>query len=240
MDNIKNIRGVLFDYGGTIDTNGKHWMELIWESYQKVNIPMDFERFREVYIFVEKQLQNSTYIKKEHGFYDVLKIKINLQLECLTYLTMAVGQNVSFIPYFEGIVNECYNYIQETLKKTEPIIRELSERYRLAVVSNFYGNIETVLKSFSLYEYFNVIVDSTTEGIRKPNPDIYRRGIKRLGLQPEETVVVGDSFSNDIVPAKIIGCKAIWIADKEKIRHKSMGRRPDEIISDFSELKLLL
>ena len=28
------IKGIIFDYGGTIDSNGMHWAEVIWRAYQ--------------------------------------------------------------------------------------------------------------------------------------------------------------------------------------------------------------
>ena len=33
MDTLKNIQGVIFDYGGTIDTNSCHWAEVLWTVY---------------------------------------------------------------------------------------------------------------------------------------------------------------------------------------------------------------
>lgn len=239
MDN-KGIKGIIFDYGGTIDTNGIHWMELIWESYLHYDIPVSLGDFREIYIFVEKQLEVRKYIQQDYNFYDVLKTKIGIQLRCLcNRFSYDVDEN-RLLPYSEDIADECYRYVQDILKDNIPVIKRLSENYRLGVVSNFYGNIGTVLKDFGLYDYFNVIVDSGLEGIRKPNPDIYRISIKRLGLQPEETIVVGDSFTNDIVPAKAVGCKTVWLNCKDKIQHKSMGRKPDAIISSLAELEHLL
>lgn len=239
MDN-KEIKGIIFDYGGTIDTNGVHWMDLIWESYLNNDIPVSIGDFREVYIFVEKQLESKRFIKKEYNFHDVLKTKINLQLSCLCSRFSQDIDESQLSPYLNDIVEECYKYVQEVLKNTVPVIKRLSEKYRLAIVSNFYGNIENVLKDFGLYDFFDVIVDSGIEGIRKPNPSIFRKGLERLELHPEETVVVGDSFTNDIVPAKTIGCKAIWLIGDEKIQHKSMGRKPDAIISHFADLEHLL
>ena len=172
MDN-KGIKGIIFDYGGTIDTNGIHWMELIWESYLHYDIPVSLGDFREIYIFVEKQLEVRKYIQQDYNFYDVLKTKIGIQLRCLcNRFSYDVDEN-RLLPYSEDIADECYRYVQDILKDNIPVIKRLSENYRLGVVSNFYGNIGTVLKDFGLYDYFNVIVDSGLEGIRKPNPDIY-------------------------------------------------------------------
>ena len=49
MDTLKNIQGVIFDYGGTIDTNSCHWAEVLWTKYMEHQVPVDKESFREAY-----------------------------------------------------------------------------------------------------------------------------------------------------------------------------------------------
>ena len=108
----------------------------------------------------------------------------------------------------------------------------------MVLVSNFYGNIESVLHDFNLDGIFRSIVESAVVGIRKPDPAIFQMGVDRLGLAAEEIVVVGDSYDKDIVPASKIGCQTIWL--------KSIGWSPyrgdetaDTVITDFQELKTL-
>ena len=50
MDTLKNIQGVIFDYGGTIDTNSCHWAEVLWTKYMEHQVPVDKESFREAYV----------------------------------------------------------------------------------------------------------------------------------------------------------------------------------------------
>ena len=45
MINIKTIQGIVFDYGGTIDSNGLHWAEVIWQAYQAEAVPVIFNLF---------------------------------------------------------------------------------------------------------------------------------------------------------------------------------------------------
>ena len=49
LKNLKmgNIKGVIFDYGGTIDSRGVHWSEIIWDGYQEAQINVTKEQFRE-------------------------------------------------------------------------------------------------------------------------------------------------------------------------------------------------
>ena len=42
MDNtdIKDVKGIIFDYGGTIDSRGDHWSEVIWRAYMQAGVPV--------------------------------------------------------------------------------------------------------------------------------------------------------------------------------------------------------
>ena len=81
----------------------------------------------------------------------------------------------------------------------------------MVLVSNFYGNIESVLRAYNLLHYFPTIIESAVVGVRKPDPAIFALGVEALGLKPEEVLVVGDSLSKDIAPATSLGCATAWI-----------------------------
>ena len=70
------IKGLIFDYGGTIDSDGVHWSEILWESYFQYSIPVSKSQFRNVYVLAERELAKHPYIRPEYNFYDLLKIKI--------------------------------------------------------------------------------------------------------------------------------------------------------------------
>ncbi|MBQ1664998.1 MAG: HAD family hydrolase, partial [Bacteroidaceae bacterium] len=59
--------------------------------------------------------------------------------------------------------------------------------------------------------YFRHVVESSVVGIRKPDPRIFMLGVEALQLEAEEVLVVGDSFSKDILPAHSMGCQTVWI-----------------------------
>ena len=83
MDTLKNIQGVIFDYGGTIDTNSCHWAEVLWTKYMEHQVPVDKESFREAYVLGERALAKYPFVQPWHNFHDVLSIKTKLQVEWL-------------------------------------------------------------------------------------------------------------------------------------------------------------
>ena len=57
MDSIKDIiKGIIFDYGGTIDSRGAHWSEVIWDGYQSAKVAVDKTAFRDAYVYAELAL----------------------------------------------------------------------------------------------------------------------------------------------------------------------------------------
>lgn len=238
MEKLVDIEGIIFDYGGTIDTNGNHWAEVLWEKYMEMNIPVTKEEFKEAYVYGERTLATTPLIKPEHNFYDVLYIKVGLQMSFLSdkgYLKSGFVKE----EYREQIAKKCYNYVLNTLEVTRPVIEKLSKQYKLVLVSNFYGNIETILGDFNLLCFFKEIIESSVVGVRKPDPAIFKLGVDSLGYMPQKIVVVGDSFSKDIVPAQKVGCKTIWLKGKGWLEEIDEAV-PDVIISDLNQLPGLI
>lgn len=210
MENkTEGIKGIIFDYGGTIDTGGEHWSWVIWRAWQEAGVATDLPTFREAYVYAERELARTRHILPEHDFLDMLRIKINIELQWLAEQGQFPPQDVT--PKAEEIAGICNKAAESHVKAARPVIAALAEKYPLVLVSNFYGNIAKVLETYGIKEYFKKIVESAVVGVRKPDPRIFTLGVEALGMQPEEVVVVGDSYRKDIEPALKAGCKAIWI-----------------------------
>ncbi|MDL2266204.1 HAD family hydrolase [Parabacteroides sp. OttesenSCG-928-G07] len=237
MINPEEIKGLLFDYGGTIDSNGMHWAEVIWMAYEAEGIGITKPIFREAYVYGERTLGKNRIVLPHHNFFDMLNLKMGLQFD---YLKQAgiLHAETDYSGQQERLAEWCYNYARQSIDAARPILEQLATRYKMVLVSNFYGNIESVLDDFDLHYLFREIVESAVVGIRKPDPAIFSLGLDKLALKPEETVVIGDSYDKDIIPARTIGCRTIWL--------KSIGWQPykgdetaDAIISDFQDLRPL-
>ena len=83
MSKLTDVKGVIFDYGGTIDTNSRHWAEVLWSKYEEFQVPVDKASFREAYVHGERTLARVPLVKPEHNFHDVLRIKTDIQVKYL-------------------------------------------------------------------------------------------------------------------------------------------------------------
>ncbi len=72
---LTKSKASFFDYGGTIDSRGVHWSEIIWDGYRDASIPVGKEQFRECYVYAERELARTRHILPQHNFFDLLLIK---------------------------------------------------------------------------------------------------------------------------------------------------------------------
>ena len=240
MNRLTDIQGIIFDYGGTIDTNSRHWAEVLWSKYVAHQVPVTKEAFREAYVFGERSLAKFPFVRPDHDFHDVLRIKCKLQMEYLAEKRHLPMDEALLLNFATLVADSCYDYVLDVLKVTRPVVDQLAKRYKLVLVSNFYGNIQTFLKDFGLMDYFADIVESSVVGVRKPDPAIYQLGVDAMGYPADKVLVVGDSFSKDMVPAKKVGCKAAWLKGEGWGGEVTDDSLPDVIITDMAELTNLL
>lgn len=205
---MSSIKGIIFDYGGTIDTNGIHWGELIWEQYKEHSVDITREKYREAYVHGERFLAKNPIIEPTDTFHTLLRKKLAIHFD---YLRETEPNGVFEESKAMEIADGCYRKVKETLETSCSVIEKLSEQYPMVLVTNFYGNIATVLKEFNLSRYFKSIIESSVVGLRKPDPALFALGVEALGLEPQDIVVIGDSYRKDIYPSNTLGCKTIWI-----------------------------
>ncbi|MCM1029333.1 MAG: HAD family hydrolase [Pseudoflavonifractor sp.] len=229
MENILKIKGIIFDYGGTIDSRGDHWSEVIWRGYRAAGVEIDKSTFRDAYVYAERELARTRHILPHHNFLDLLRIKMALEFGWLQdnghLAACSTGDNP------EKVALYCYEAAKESIAEARPTLDYLYERYPMVLVSNFYGNVEAVLTDFELRRYFRAIIESAVVGIRKPDPAIFSLGVDALALSPDEVLVVGDSLRKDILPAESIGCQTAWLKGKGWTAEEDAAIHPSQISS---------
>ncbi len=199
------MKAILFDFGGTLDTNGVHWSEKFWEYYQRFRLNVRKERFESAFITSEKELGEDPSLRQATFFATLLR-QFNLQLAILG-VKLPSGDIVK-------LVNACYADVGREIANAKKVLRQYQGNYKMGVVSNFYGNLDVVCEEFGLIHMLEVRIDSAVVGIKKPDPEIFRLAINRMGVVPGETFVVGDSYDRDIVPAHSLGCTTVWLHGK--------------------------
>lgn len=121
------------------------------------------------------------------------------------------------------------------------LIASLYGKYKLGIIANQSPGTQERIDRWGIGKYFDVVVASAEAGCNKPDPEIFRLALKKAGCDPSEAYMVGDRLDNDIVPAKKLGMKTIWVRQEyaiyQNIDDESM--RPDHIADCLAELKEL-
>ena len=230
------IKGYIFDFGGTLDTAGCHWGQMLWHAYQRQQIPVSEEQFREAYVYAERTLGRTPIIQSDYSFHKTLEVKIRIEMEYLCTSGAWQADEAEFTRGHKAVLEDVYSKVVEVTSHSREVLSQLAASYPMVLVSNFYGNISHVLEEFHLSEFFKDIVESAVVGVRKPDHRIFLLGVEALGLKPEEGIVVGDSFYKDIEPAKKAGCQAVWFKGEGWTEQQYDETLPDKIITDLNQL----
>jgi len=90
-----------------------------------------------------------------------------------------------------------------------PALAALSARgFRLAAVSNWDERLVPLLGRLGLDEYFDALVVSCEAGHTKPAPEIFHLAARRLRLEPNQVLHIGDSEREDVQGAMAAGLRA--------------------------------
>ena len=273
------IKGIIFDYGGTLDTRGDHWSEVLWQGYEHfgigvaddeevepgVSIPK--QAFRDAYVYGERALAVNPIVTPDFHFEDILREKLILELNFLAGKELletgkddaekqaklgndSDASSESLLlslsdSEIHQIAVDMAHYINaktlDLLQENKQVLEHLKQAgYPMVLVSNFYGNINQVLKDAEIDGYFKDVIESAVVGVRKPNPAIFALGVCALDLPASQVLVVGDTYGKDIIPAHKLGCHTLWIKGLQWEEKQVDESIPDGIIRKLSEMEEFL
>lgn len=117
-------------------------------------------------------------------------------------------------------------------------LENLQSKYHLGILANQLPGLENRLQAWGIKKYFDCIISSAEIGIAKPDPLIFQTALMQAKCKPCEAIMVGDRIDNDILPAKQIGMKTIWIKQGFGAywNIQTKAETPDIIVSNLTEL----
>jgi HAD superfamily hydrolase (TIGR01509 family) len=216
----RRIEAVLFDLGGTLIDNYDyaHWAELA----RKCFVEVDEESVAHAVAEIEKEMDvDRGVVRDEWTFPEFWR----------AILARASGRDVD-VPTAErflALTRERPGFTR-LYSDTRRCLDELkAEGRRLAIVSNSSSEarVRAILHANGLLPYFERIVSSGTEGVSKPDPEIFRRALSRMQLAAETTLYVGNLAYIDAAAARAAGLHSIWL----NRAGTGLGDGPPEITS---------
>jgi putative hydrolase of the HAD superfamily len=219
---------VLFDFGGTLDAEGFSWRERFYRLFGAEGVAVEPARFDPVFYAADDALVGS--VPETFSLEETVCQVADGVARVLRPDDETLGSRVA--ARFLADAGACFD-------ANAPILERLARRYRLGMVSNFYGNLATVCDNAQVRRYFGVIVDSARVGLSKPDPRIFVTAVEALGIEPSRAVMVGDSLARDMAGARAAGMGHIWLtpAPERQGRPCCPG---DRVIRSLRDLEGLL
>ena len=181
-------------------------MRRLIESLRKSGLFLDQEAFEEGY---RESVQRFIEAARQDGRETHNRFWICAALETLGYSLQPddLRINESVEAYFSAFPVHCH-----LIPKTKEMLQTLRKTYHLGLLSNFTHGpaARRIIEHVGLNPFFNVIIISGEEGFRKPHPLVFQRLVEGLGVEPDQTIYVGDDPEPDITGAQGAGLRPVW------------------------------
>ncbi|MGD6943948.1 HAD family hydrolase [Cytobacillus gottheilii] len=215
------IKAVLFDLDGTL---------LNRDESVKWFIQIQYDRLNKSLGHIPKERYIRRFIELDHRGY-VWKDKVYQQVVSEFEITDITWEEL-LQDYLTHFKNHCIAFPN--------LIRMLAElktkNLALGLITNGRGQFQMDnIEALGIRDYFNTILISEWEGIKKPDSQLFKRALHELNVSPNESIFVGDHPDNDIIAAQNIGMKGIWKRDSQW-NHAAA----DYIIEDLGEVSLII
>ncbi len=99
--------------------------------------------------------------------------------------------------------------------------------YRLGLISNAADdqNVQKLVDKVQIRPFFDRILTSADQGVRKPNPRIFQTMLDTWSLPAQRVAMVGDTLGADILGARNAGIFSIWITRRVDFTGQSSSRQ---------------
>jgi putative hydrolase of the HAD superfamily len=199
------LHAILFDYGGTLDGPASHWLDRFAALY------------RELGVEVEHGALKAAFYGADEAAYGALQMRTASLVELMDF---HVGHQFGALGLADSslhgrLVERFVERSETALAASRAVLERLAPRFRLGVVSNFYGNVDRILADAGIAPLLDVIADSTRLGVSKPDPRIFAHAVGALGLSPGAVLHVGDSYERDVRAALRAGLRAAWLVSPD-------------------------
>jgi len=144
----------------------------------------------------------------------------------------------------ERLTDAFYKPIGEATRRypeTLDVLGSLKKRgILMAIISNAPWDVpgrllRADMRKWEIERFFDAFVMSGDVPWRKPNPEFMWAAARKLGVGPEECLVVGDSLKADVAGANAAGMRSVWV-NREAQTAAADQPRPDWTLTDLAEL----
>ncbi|WP_277678221.1 HAD family hydrolase [Gracilibacillus dipsosauri] len=194
------IKAVLFDLDGTLldrDASVRRFIDLQYDRFEHFLDSITKKEYIERFL----QLDNRGYVWKDKVYQQMIK-----EFEII---------GISWEELLQDNISE-FKYSCIPFPHLIEMLEELKTRnIAIGMITNGRGQFQMDnIQALGIEKYFDSILVSEWEGMKKPNPNIFLKALQDLEVNPEESLFIGDHPENDVIAATAVGMKGVWKKDK--------------------------
>lgn len=139
-------------------------------------------------------------------------------------IAKATEERVALFPEYENLIRMYYGRWEEMLGEaidgTVKILKQVINEYQVVALTNWSNETFPIaLQRFEFLQWFEGIVVSGEEKMRKPFAEIYELTLQRFQLNPNETIFIDDSLRN-IKAAEKLGINGIHFKNPNQLKEE--------------------
>jgi YjjG family noncanonical pyrimidine nucleotidase len=199
------ISAILFDLDDTLFDHHRSARAALAEVHARHAAATDFEQFERHHI---------RFLEEMHVEVLAGRVELNeARRERFRRVFRALGVELpeAHVDAVASAYRNGYMRARRAMDGAAELLAAVRAHARIGIVSNnLLEEQRDKLEYCGLARFVDALIVSEEAGVSKPDPDIFRLALDRLGVRPQETVMVGDSWAADIVGASRAGIRAVW------------------------------
>ena len=221
------MKAIVFDFGGTLDSNAIPWRQNFYSIYKREFKTLDEETFAKAFFDSDDNLHLRHDLSKAN-----LEKTVRLQvMDVFNFL------KIKDIRAAEKIIKTFIDNSRKYFQYSIPILENLkSKGLKLGIISNFYGNLQPILEGENLLKYFDAVADSWQVGFIKPDREIFEWALKKTNTTAQESAMVGDSAHRDMKGAALMGMPHFWLCGDNNKEDFKLSYPKAIILNNLNEL----
>jgi HAD superfamily hydrolase (TIGR01549 family) len=227
MEIVSMLKSILVDFDNTLHDTDRKFIEKFDGLFG-----MDGKTLYEIYLFkIHRELIHKQFSNKHWDLRFHCKLLLN-------FLNKDPNERLvnEFLTKFKQAEEECWSnpiYFEDTI----PFLDGLkSKGYKICLSTGINAKEKAQgIERFASKKYFDYAFGEDQISYSKTDPNFYRRILKIIRASPNEAVSIGDTITHDIIPAKSIGIKTIWVNRKNAKFDFGNNAKPDFEVKNLYE-----
>jgi len=209
------LKLITFDFGDTLVSADPPYLTRIWMALKDLGIKKSQKEVERAYHIADFKVAKR--LLEEKNFNPEL-YQMLLGTTLLEELGIKENQQELLTELAEWLLG--FRPERVIVPGADKVLEELKSRnYILGIISNNDGRTHQKCQEVGIEKYFDFILDSTIEGMIKPDPKFFQKALELGRANPSETLHIGDLWGSDVLGARASGLWAVWVENEHISPH---------------------